>query len=352
MTPIRDLTPFRPHPLVRGGHLQTIIGYYLPGPKALTHTRLHRVAVPDGDHLVVCENRASRRASFPAVVLLMHGLGGEANSPYMVRIGQAFLERGWTVVRMNHRGAGEGKGLARQTYHSGRSEDISAVLQDIAARHAGVPVVAVGFSLSGNALLKLLGEGRDPIPDTLCGAVAVTPPIELSVCATALSRPGNRIYDLRFVRMLRAAMRERAATFPDFPRFDVPWYSTLRQFDEKVTAPLNQFDGAEDYYRKCSAKQFLPNITVPTFLLASDDDPFIPVQSFENLPPNEAVHVMITRSGGHMGFVAADQTPLGHRRWLDYAVLKAAEGFLRRVGEQSEKGHPSPAEVGGRTRII
>ncbi|RMF56931.1 MAG: alpha/beta fold hydrolase, partial [Calditrichaeota bacterium] len=233
------LEPFRAHPLVPGGDLQTIVGYYLPGPKALRPHRLLHVPLPDGDTLVVCENRGSTKTAFPRNVLFMHGLGGDAESPYMLRLAQIFLKRGWRVFRMNHRGAGAGKGLARQLYHSGRSDDISAVLMHLAREYPDECTIAVGFSLSGNALLKLMGEQRHPVPESLIGSVAVSPPIELSRCAAALCRPRNRIYDWRFMKLLKQAIREREEAFAGFPHFSFSWRTTLCEFDEMCTAPLS-----------------------------------------------------------------------------------------------------------------
>ncbi|HEX9653733.1 MAG TPA: alpha/beta hydrolase [bacterium] len=323
------LAPFRPHPLVRGGHLQTIIGYYLSNPKTISQTKLHLVPLPDADKLVLCENRPSRKAGYPAVIVFMHGLGGHAESPYMLRLAEMFRHRGWIAFRMNHRGCGKGVGLARHLYHSGRSDDLSRTLMHVSKIYPGIPLIAAGFSLSGNALLKLLGEGRDPIPANLCGAIAVTPPIDLSKCAVALCKTSNYVYDLRFVRMLKDTIRERQMHFSDFPKIKFPLRMTLRDFDEMCTAPRNGFTSAEDYYTKCSAKQFLMGISVPTYLLASADDPFIPRTSFDDLPENQNLTVHITSSGGHMGFVASEKTPLGSYNWMDYAILRCAEEFVK-----------------------
>lgn len=324
-----NLVLFEPHPFIRGGHLQTIVGYYLPGPKRVHGTRLYHIDCGDGDQIVICENRANRKAPLKKIIVFMHGLGGDASAPYMIRLTHLFQNRGWTVFRMNHRGCGEGHGLARGTYHSGKSDDVSRVLLKVADLHPGIPMVAAGFSLSGNALLKLLGQAAEPVPSTLRGGIAVTPPIDLSACADTLCKPHNRIYDHRFVRMLRAEIRERQQTFPDFPKLNFPRACTIRDFDEVCTAPLHGFVSAEDYYTKCSARQFLAAIKTPTVLLASRDDPFIPPTTFSGLPKNDAVTYHITRHGGHMGFVSAKRTPLGNRRWLDYAILNYAEGILR-----------------------
>ena len=324
----KDLIPFKPHPLIRGGDLQTIIGYYLPGPTQLKARKVHEVPLPDGDRLALCENRPSRKSTFQPAVVFMHGLGGDARSPYILRLAMLFRDRGWNTLRMNHRGCGEGNGLARNLYHSGRSEDISQALLKIEELYPETPVIAVGFSLSGNALLKLLGERKDPVASNLRGAIAVAPPIELSCCAEELCRLKNRVYDRRFVRLLRQAIRERQRAFPDFPRFKFPWNMTVWGFDEICTAPMNGFESAEDYYVKCSAKQFLSRITIPTVMLASEDDPFIPRLTYESLPQNDNVYAYLSRSGGHMGFVSAQKTPLENRRWMDYAVLTWAERLV------------------------
>lgn len=309
--------------------MQTIVGYYLPAPMQVRATKRHRVAVSHGDHLILCENPASTKAPVSKAIVLMHGLGGDAEASYILRTAHLFQQRGWHVFRMNHRGCGDGRGLARNLYHSGRSEDVSCVLQKVAEIYPDMPIVAVGFSLSGNALLKLLGEQKDPTPNHLAGAIAVTPPIDLSACADALSRSVNRIYNLRFILQLMQAIRQRQQDFPDFPPRDLRWSMSLREFDDICTAPLSGFKSAEDYYQKCSAGQFLNEISTPTFLLASDDDPFIPVSSFNGLPENPNLDLRITHSGGHMGYIAHRKTPLGNRRWMDYTILKRAEHFLR-----------------------
>ena len=328
-----NLIPFNPYPLLKGGHRQTISGYYLPSPKNLRGTNVHHIKVSGGDKLALCENLPNRKSTFRRAILFMHGLGGNADASYMLRIAQLFQNRGWITFRMNHRGCGEGVGLARQTYHSGRSDDASAVMLKIEELYPDSPLIAVGFSLSGNVLLKLLGEKKEPLATNLAGAIAVAPPINLSLCAAALCQSQNRVYDLRFMRLLKKAMRERREHFSDFPKIDFTWKMKLRDFDEICTAPLNNFKSAEDYYSKCSAKQFLSGISTPTYLLASDDDPFVPKESFDNLPENEFLNFNLTKSGGHMGYVSAEKTPLGTQRWLDYAVLTFAENLMKNKKE-------------------
>lgn len=325
-----SLTPFAPHPAIRSGHLQTIFGYYLPAPIDVGPPRWHQITLPDGDRLSLGENRPRSHPSFQRTALLMHGLGGHADAPYMLRLATRFRQRGWLTLRLNHRGCGEGRGLARQLYHSGRSEDLHRVLEQIHIWHPEADLVVVGFSLSGNLLLKYLGEDRHPISEQLRGALAINPPIDLALCASALHRRRNRIYELRFARLLKQAIHERREDFPNFPAMRLPRFMSVREFDELCTAPMNGFESASDYYQKCSAKQFMGGITTPTVLMASDDDPFVPAETYADLPFNSHLQMVITRGGGHMGFISKYKTAMGNRRWMDYAVVTLAEALLQR----------------------
>lgn len=323
-----NLEPFSPAPWAPGGDLQTIAGYLLPGSKGLSHTHLHKIPVSFGDTLAACENRM-HEAKAAGVVLLLHGLGGQADSPYMLRVAQKFLDKNWITFLLNHRGAGQGRGLARQLYHAGRSDDLAPVLRLIAENYPEKPVIAIGFSLSGNMLLKLLGEQPETMPQNLCGALAVSAPINLAAGAAAISKKRNWLYDRRFIRLLKNTLHERKTDFPDFPRLELPRNLNLYAFDQIVTAPLGGFASAEEYYQKCSAQQFLGNIRVPAVLLAAENDPFVPHEIFAELPDNPWLQLHLTRSGGHLGFISAKRTPFGDHRWMDYALWHYANALLR-----------------------
>ncbi len=260
----------------------------------------------------------------------MHGLGGHADSSYMVRVANKFLQKGWITFRLNHRGAGQGRGLAKSLYHAGKSEDLQPVLQKLAASHPEQEIVVVGFSLSGNLLLKYLGEKKGFPPENFSGAIALSPPIDLAVAARAMRRWRNLLYDLRFTRLLKRLLLEYQNQFTDFPRFELPFNLTVYAFDQLVTAPLNGFVSAEDYYAQCSAKQFLANLSHPTVIIAADDDPFIPGSIYLDFPANDCMRLNLTRSGGHMGFISRQKTSWQDYRWMDEAVVRYAEGLCRK----------------------
>ena len=323
---------FQPHPLVRGGHAQTLMAYVLPGRRFPYRARKRRVDLDDGDAIILHDDQPSDWCPGDRAALLLHGLAGCHGSGYMIRIAGKLNEAGVRVFRMDLRGCGAGAGLARRPYHAGRSEDPRAALEFINNLCPGSPVSLVGFSLGGNITLKMLGEDSDSLPENLASAVAVNPCIDLAECARRLDRFGARPYDRYFTRLLLARIDQydgpsansRAAAAAGRP-------VRLREFDDRYTAPLGSFRSADDYYARSSAAQFIPHIRRPTCILTSRDDPIVPVSLFENLPLPPAVRLCITRSGGHLGYFARRGID-PDRRWMDWRIVDWVQSDHRSRG--------------------
>ncbi len=318
--------PFSSPFWARGAHLQTILGHALNRiSEPLDSARL-AVDLPDGDRLVLMVDPPPE--SSRGVALLMHGLGGDAGARYMLSVATRLRERGMVTYRLNHRAAGAGGGVSRRTYHSGLTEDVEAAVKAVTARHAGLPLVLVGFSMSGNLLLKYLGERGNA--DGVAG-IAVSPPVDLAACVAALERPVNRIYHRRFARLLTDTLRNNARLAETPPLFTASRARSVRQYDTEVTAPTWGFDSAEQYYDSQSARRVVRYIEIPTTVITADDDPFIPTATFEGVDWPSAVTFHLTRGGGHMGYIGGRRTPFGDRRWLDYAVTCVADELVASV---------------------
>lgn len=304
--------PFVPWRWARGAHAQTILGHLLKEPRSSLPWTYETLPLEDGDALVLhCLPGTSGRT-----IAFFHGLGGNAGSTYLVRAAAQAWRRGHAVIAADHRGAGIGRGLAKRPYHSGASADVAAVLTHARKRHPGHHLTAVGFSLSAAMLLLLVGRDRHLAqPDS---ALAVNPPGDLEACSQRLLRGLNRLYDRRFVGLLRAEAEARSGVLPPTP--------TLRDFDEVYTARAAGFRDRAGYYAQCSCGPHLRAIQTPTVLLSSLDDPFAPATDLG--PVSAAVHLHVERHGGHMGYLADRPTPFGNRRWLDHAV----DHYLARLG--------------------
>lgn len=311
-------------PWLRGGHLQTLLGYW-------SRRRL-RWSVPAEDVVVEAGDgvRLLVRASWhegailrPTLVLV-HGLGGCDTSGYFIATGELAWRAGWNVARMNMRGAGDGQAHCARLYNAGLDGDLVAVCGQLASR---APHLALaGFSLGGNLVLLALGRSGARLPAGVFAAAAVSPPLDLAACADALGRPANRLYQSHYVRGLRAAYRERQQRLPDlYQSGRERGTRTIREFDHVITAHYGGFAGADDYYARSSSGPWLTRIDRPTLVLAADDDPMIPAAAVARwpLPASGAVRREMMPTGGHVGFVG--RTRAAGRFWAAERVM----GFLQ-----------------------
>ncbi len=309
------------------GHLQTIAGALLPSPKLGHPGQKIEIPLSDGDLLVGFLNEGSS----DTVVSLFHGLAGDIDSNYMHRATLLCQKLGHSVVRVNHRGAGAGHGLARKSYHSGRGDDVGEVIEALRRRFPGRRQIAIGFSMSGNILLHLLcglgnglGGGRQPD-----GAITVNASIDLERAAQQLRRGLNRIYDLSFVRDLRTLIMEKQKINLADPRLQISRWSSVYELDRLFTAGANGFKDREDYYRSCSTKNHVQRIQIPTYVLTAADDPFVRVQDYREASWSPAVSLHIEKRGGHLGYLSKISREGGLQRWLERYLEKAIHELIR-----------------------
>ncbi|BDU75947.1 YheT family hydrolase [Mesoterricola sediminis] len=305
MRPAPPAEPCLPPLWARGGHLQTLAAQYLPTPHVELPWERFRLILEDGDALAI----QALRGRSGVVVSLFHGLGGSVEGHYMRRAAALCHAAGHTVVAVNHRGAGAGRGLARGIYHSGATSDMAAVLGMCRQRYPGERLLTVGFSISANILLLLAGRDRHlALPDA---GLAVNPPADLEACSRRLLRGFSRAYDQYFLRRLGREVAGR----PGGDSLGRP--RTLRDFDEAYTARQAGFPSRAEYYAACSCGPHLAGVDIPMVILTSEDDPFAPGSDVAAFPRSGSVHLHLERTGGHMGYIARNIP--GHR-WLDYAL--------------------------------
>jgi predicted alpha/beta-fold hydrolase len=313
-----SLPPFEPHPWLRGGHVQTIVGRYWPILRHGLTSTAHEVALADGDRLLLLESTPEAWEGTRPTVMLVHGLAGCAEASYVVRLGLRLVRMGFRVVRVNLRGAGRGFGLARGIYHAGRSDDLRAVVDWLTSREDRSPIAAVGFSLGANLVLKLAAEMGDSSPGVggLDCVVAANPPIDLAICARRMSAPENRLYDWNFVRWLRKMAVRLHRLFPELGPPQLEGVRTLYEFDDRYTARRNGFASADDYYRRCSLVDRLDRIGVPGLIVHAMDDPFVPHEPFLEAARQPGLALELVQNGGHLGYLSRRPWQ-GDRRWLD-----------------------------------
>lgn len=329
-------TQFIPRPWLRSGHLQTIMSHILPRPDELPQgeRRLFRVE-PDVQIACDCHWQPERQRAF--TILIVHGLEGSSESQYVIGTANKAWAAGMNVVRMNVRNCGGTESLASTLYHSGMSGDIGEVVRELVREEGLRRLGLAGFSMGGNQVLKLAGEWGSGMsgatPPELCAVAAISPAMDLSASADALHLPQNRIYEWRFLLSLRARLRRKQALFP--ARFEVgqSWWRSIRDFDDKVTAVLNGFRNAEDYYRQASSSRLLEHIAIPTLIVHSKDDPFIRMlpATRDKLLRNPRITYIETAHGGHCGFLGRPRDG-NDGRWAETQIVSFSLDQERNCG--------------------
>jgi uncharacterized protein len=271
------------------------------------------------------------RASRPAI-LALHGLEGSSSAHYMLGIADKALRAGFNAILLNQRNCGGTEHLGRGLYHSGLVDDAVLLIRELAERDGMTRIVAAGYSLGGNLALRLAGtHGPDMLP-TLKGVCAVSPVLELDACVRALERRSNFIYQWNFVRNLKNRMRRKQTHFPgafDLSRLDA--IRTVRQFDAAYTAPYFGFTSAEDYYHRAAALRVIDRIQVPALVITAEDDPFVPHESFRDpaIAGNPNVTLVMTRHGGHCGFLGEPDGPGDDGYWAERQIVEFANRVAR-----------------------
>ena len=316
---------FKPARWLKHRHLQTIFPSL---PFAWRHRpslRREILQLPDGDATAIDWLSAadSLPKSAPLLVIL-HGLEGSAESSYARMLIEAAFALEWRPCVLHFRDCGDYRNPLPRRYHAGETGDLRYFLRRLHDQGQTGPVVAVGYSLGGNILLKYLGETATNSRITAAAAVCV--PLDLYKCAEALNIGFSRFYQ----RYLLNRMKESVKRKFDQHTAAFDWHRAMRadtfaEFDDAVTAPLHGFANMSDYYDKCSSAQFLRDIVRPTLIINALDDPFMTpgvIPHRDRLSNN--VSLEIADAGGHVGFIEGG-TPWRPRFYLPRRLL----GFLQ-----------------------
>ena len=295
---------FRPARWLRNRHAQTIYpSVPWASPVRLT-LRREVLKLPDGDETAVdwvVETEETPKSA--PLLIILHGLEGSAESTYARMLMQAAVARQWRCCVLHFRDCGDYRNVLPRRYHAGETNDVRYFVAKLEREGQFGPMIAAGYSLGGNVLLKYLGESGAGCP--LKGAAAVCVPLNLHNSAEAINTGFSKGYQHYLLkRMKRSVTRKFNRYTAAFDWEKAMAAKTFAEFDDAVTAPLHGFAGKDDYYDKCSSVNFLKHIERPTLIVNALDDPFM---TPDVIPQPEAlsenVTLEVSEHGGHVGFI-------------------------------------------------
>ena len=305
-------------------HLQTVWGSLFRKLPELPPMKRLRLELSDGDFIDVDHYPQQGRPS----LLLLHGLEGSIDSPYIRGMIQSAKNKGWQIFVKHFRSCSGEPNRLLKSYNSGVSEDLQEVLEQLRSMNFNIDFL-VGYSLGGNVLLKWLGENAGQ--ENIKAAVAVSVPLMLDTCATEIHKGFSKVYESALLRTLKQKTRLKQQRFKSekLPLVDeISKLNSFWKFDEKVTAPAHGFEGAKDYYQQASSRQFVKRIKIPTLIIQSSDDPFMNetvLPKLEEIPEN--VILEKNARGGHVGFIQG-KWPWKAEYYLEKRIPNYLESML------------------------
>lgn len=313
---------YRPFFFFKNGHVSTVYSGLIRRVKGFKQER-ERMTLPDDDFLDLDWSYSEEKTD--KIIILLHGLEGDAHRPYMTATAKLFNKNKVDAVCVNFRGCSGSDNLKYRSYHSGATEDLEAVINYLLKNKDYNEIFIKGFSLGGNMVLKYLGE-RNEVPKEIKAVVAVSVPCSLEGSARMLHTLQNRLYHNRFKKHLVDRLRIKQQQFSDILSLEeLNSIKTLYDFDNVYTAKAHGFKDGADYYNQCSCLQFLPNIKTPTLIINALNDSFL---SHECYPVKEAkqnpnLFLEMPKYGGHVGFVDKKNIYYNESRALDFVLRKS-----------------------------
>lgn len=287
-------------------HIQTIYPTFFAKSKPFS-IEIETFELTDGDFVDCYWYDKPKQNTKQPITILFHGLAGSFHSPYIQKIMYALNQVNFSVVLMHFRGCSPRANRLPRSYHSGDTEDAKAWINHVHQTYPQSQLFAIGYSLGGNMLLKLLGEYKDKSP--LHAAVAVSAPMQLEICSDKMNSGISKLYQYHLLQhlkkdLLRKYIDHDMKSFIALTQDEVSQLKSFRAFDDAYTAPIHGFKNAKDYYQKCSALSYLKDITTPVRIIHALDDPFM---TPEVLPTkdqySENITLSIHKHGGHVGFI-------------------------------------------------
>jgi len=314
---------YNPPLIFKSGHLSTIYAGLYRNVSGVYQKR-ERITLHDQDFIDLDWSYAAYHKNVSKLIVILHGLEGNAQRAYVKGTAKLFNQNGYDAVGMNFRSCSGELNRLYRSYNAGATDDLREVIEHILTNYPNYShIVIKGFSLGGNMLLKYLGEAIR-VPKEVKAGIAVSVPCDLEGSLGQMNRVENFLYARMFLKYLQKKLIEKHAAFPSLISLDaIKKADSLLKIDHLYSSKAHGYTDAFDYYNKCSSRQFLPYIKIPTLLINAKNDSFLSEECYpiEEAEQNKNLHLEIPKYGGHVGFFDENNIYYTEKRALNFATL-------------------------------
>lgn len=305
----------------KNGHLQTVYGSTFRKISQPKYQR-EQLDTPDGDFLFLDWIKNNNKK----LAIITHGMCGSSNETHVKGLVNALSAIHYDVLALNFRGSNDIPNRTWKTYHSGETDDLRFVINEILCRNEYEAIVLTGYSLGGNIILKYLGEQSDQISPLIKRAAVMSVPCDLDGCDLALQKGINKLYLWKFQKDLHKLLKNKVLQYPD--KFSYEAFKkafSLGDYANVYIAPAFGFKDADDYHTKSSSLQYLHKIKIPTLLLQAKDDAFLSASCYPTDIAEKSPYLTleISQNGGHVGFTRFDKDKYS---WADLRLRAFLDG--------------------------
>ncbi|KAJ1411944.1 Alpha/Beta hydrolase fold [Sesbania bispinosa] len=340
--------PYHPFPfLAWNRHVETIFASFF---RSLPDVRLRRECLRTQDGGAVALDWVSgddrRLPPDSPLLILLPGLTGGSGDSYVRHMLVRARSKGWRVVVFNSRGCGDSPVTTPQFYSASFLGDMREVVSHVSARYPNANIYAVGWSLGANILVRYLGQESHNCP--LSGAVSLCNPFNLVVADEDFRKGFNIVYDKALSKALCKIFKKHALLFEDIGgEYNIPLAAnakSVREFDDGLTRVSFGFKSVDEYYSNSSSSHSIKHVQTPLLCIQAANDPIAPNRGIprDDIKENPNCLLIVTSKGGHLGWVAGDEAPLG-APWTDTVVMDFLQ-YLEREAVKAPETCSNPGD--------
>ncbi|GAX78860.1 hypothetical protein CEUSTIGMA_g6298.t1 [Chlamydomonas eustigma] len=342
---------YKPVPFLTNCHVETIMASFYRSKPDVTYWRecLH---MGDGGTVALdwefFKDPSTDLPEDAPVLVLLPGLTGGSSCSYVLHAVKKAKSVGIRAVVFNSRGTAESPVTSPQFYSASYTGDMRAVVEHVSKSRPKSLILAAGWSLGANILLRYLGEEGSNTRVT--AAVSMCNPFDLTISNANFTKGFNKIYDQNLANGLTRIFAKhekvwrKGAKEGSRPE-SVATAKTIRDFDDAITIHSYGWESVDAYYAGSSSSLSIPHLKIPVLFLQALDDPIAPKEAipYKDLAANKNCVLVCSLTGGHLGWVCSNRQDLGQSEsswewigapWSDQvmcewlqAVIKAKANF-------------------------